>query len=102
MDPEELFRKIFGNAGFGGFNSHGSNEYESSFDGFAPSSEVILYLKKSRWLLCEGNHCVLNIFCAYIEKKKSLFGFPKSLFQFKHKSLKEKGAVTPEKILSLK
>jgi len=40
MDPEELFRKIFGEAGFkmGGFTDS-SNFAESNF-GFSPASEV--------------------------------------------------------------
>lgn len=39
MDPEELFRKIFGNAGFGGFG-FSNQDYEGSSSGFAPASEV--------------------------------------------------------------
>ena len=38
VDPEELFRKIFGEAGFGGFGNF-SNFAESQY-GFAAASEV--------------------------------------------------------------
>merc|ERR550534_1685209 len=49
MDPEELFRKIFGSQGFGGFggggfSSHGAQDFESSFDGFSPASEMVMQL----------------------------------------------------------
>ncbi|GFN81532.1 Dnaj subfamily a member 3, mitochondrial [Plakobranchus ocellatus] len=46
MDPEELFRRIFGNAGgFGGFGfSNQGQDYEESMHGFAPASEVLLDL----------------------------------------------------------
>lgn len=39
MDPEELFRKIFGNAGFGGFG-FSNQDFEESMSGFAPATEV--------------------------------------------------------------
>ena len=42
MDPEELFRRIFGSQGFGGFGgfSNQRQDYEESMHGFAPASEV--------------------------------------------------------------
>ena len=45
IDPEELFRKIFGDAGLGGFGKgmggfSGFTDYEESKYGFAPASEV--------------------------------------------------------------
>ncbi|XP_059157203.1 protein tumorous imaginal discs, mitochondrial-like isoform X2 [Physella acuta] len=43
MDPEELFRKIFGNAGFGGFG-FSNQDYEGSNSGFAPASEMYMDL----------------------------------------------------------
>lgn len=39
MDPEELFRRIFGSAGMGGFG-FSSQDFEESMHGFAPASEV--------------------------------------------------------------
>ncbi|GFS15825.1 LOW QUALITY PROTEIN: DnaJ subfamily A member 3, mitochondrial [Elysia marginata] len=45
MDPEELFRRIFGSAGFGGFGfPNQGRDYEESMHGFAPASEVLLDL----------------------------------------------------------
>ncbi|KAH9488161.1 Protein tumorous imaginal discs, mitochondrial [Bulinus truncatus] len=43
MDPEELFRKIFGNAGFGGFG-FSNQDFEESMSGFAPASEIMMDL----------------------------------------------------------
>jgi len=45
MNPEELFRKIFGDAGFstsGGFG--GFTDFAESAFGFAPAAEVTDYL----------------------------------------------------------
>lgn len=45
MDPEELFRRIFGSGGFGGFGfPNQGQDYEESMHGFAPASEVLLDL----------------------------------------------------------
>ncbi|KAK3740757.1 hypothetical protein RRG08_048999, partial [Elysia crispata] len=45
MDPEELFRRIFGSGGLGGFGfSNQGQDYEESMHGFAPASEVLLDL----------------------------------------------------------
>ncbi|XP_066990917.1 protein tumorous imaginal discs, mitochondrial isoform X2 [Anabrus simplex] len=46
IDPEELFRKIFGEAGFrtGGFSSDFGEEFSESTFGFGASQEVILNL----------------------------------------------------------
>ncbi|XP_012936716.1 dnaJ homolog subfamily A member 3, mitochondrial [Aplysia californica] len=43
MDPEELFRKIFGSAGLGGFG-FSNQDFEGSMDGFAPASELMMDL----------------------------------------------------------
>ncbi|CAL1526828.1 unnamed protein product [Lymnaea stagnalis] len=43
MDPEELFRKIFGSAGFN-FGGFSNQDYEESMSGFAPASEVLMDL----------------------------------------------------------
>ncbi|KAK6976872.1 protein tumorous imaginal discs mitochondrial-like isoform X1 [Biomphalaria glabrata] len=43
MDPEELFRKIFGNAGFGGFG-FSNQDFEESMSGFAPATEIMMDL----------------------------------------------------------
>ena len=41
IDPEELFRKIFGDAGLGGMGGFGNfRDFEESKFGFAPASEV--------------------------------------------------------------
>lgn len=41
IDPEELFRKIFGEAGLGGMGGFGRfTDFEESKFGFAPASEV--------------------------------------------------------------
>ena len=42
MDPEELFRKIFGDAGFkmGGFGGQDFSDFAESQFGFAAASEV--------------------------------------------------------------
>jgi len=42
VDPEELFRKIFGDAGLGGFRTF--TDFEESKFGFAPASEMIMDL----------------------------------------------------------
>ncbi|XP_070197500.1 protein tumorous imaginal discs, mitochondrial-like isoform X2 [Littorina saxatilis] len=42
IDPEELFRKIFGDAGMGGFSNF--SDFEESKYGFAPASEMIMEL----------------------------------------------------------
>lgn len=45
IDPEELFRKIFGDAGFGGMSGFGNfKDFEESKYGFAPASEVQIEL----------------------------------------------------------
>ena len=56
MDPEELFRRIFGSQGFGGFGgfSNQRQDYEESMHGFAPASEV---KKKRNVLLCISYLC---------------------------------------------
>lgn len=38
IDPEELFRQMFGNAGFGGFSSN--NDFQENAWGHAPATEV--------------------------------------------------------------
>uniref|UniRef100_A0A0B6ZIV2 CR-type domain-containing protein n=2 Tax=Arion vulgaris TaxID=1028688 RepID=A0A0B6ZIV2_9EUPU len=43
MDPEELFRKIFGSAGMGGFG-FSNQDFEESLHGFAPASEMVMDL----------------------------------------------------------
>ena len=42
IDPEELFRQMFGQAGFrmGNFGNFESDDFEESKFGFAPASEV--------------------------------------------------------------
>ncbi|XP_076446224.1 dnaJ homolog l(2)tid, mitochondrial-like isoform X2 [Babylonia areolata] len=42
IDPEELFRKIFGDAGLGGFGNF--TDFEESKFGFAPASEMVMEL----------------------------------------------------------
>ncbi|KAK7496458.1 hypothetical protein BaRGS_00012380 [Batillaria attramentaria] len=45
IDPEELFRKIFGEAGLGGMGGFGNfTDFEESKFGFAPASEMIMDL----------------------------------------------------------
>ncbi|BFZ14617.1 hypothetical protein BsWGS_17656 [Bradybaena similaris] len=43
MDPEELFRRIFGSAGMGGFG-FSSQDFEESMHGFSPASEIMMDL----------------------------------------------------------
>lgn len=59
MDPEELFRKIFGSGGLGGFGNFSQRDYEESMDGFAPASEVHHLHYCSRFVLTISIH-----FCA--------------------------------------
>ena len=41
IDPEELFRRIFGDAGLGGMGGFSNfSDFEESKFGFAPASEV--------------------------------------------------------------
>lgn len=48
IDPEELFRRIFGDAGMGGMGGMGGfgnfRDFEESKFGFAPASEVGIIL----------------------------------------------------------
>ncbi|XP_041358506.1 protein tumorous imaginal discs, mitochondrial-like isoform X2 [Gigantopelta aegis] len=44
IDPEELFRKIFGSAGFGMSGFGNMNDFEESKFGFAPASEIMMDL----------------------------------------------------------
>ncbi|XP_052792102.1 protein tumorous imaginal discs, mitochondrial-like isoform X1 [Mya arenaria] len=42
IDPEELFRQMFGNAGFGGFRQTRNNDFEENIWGHAPASEIMM------------------------------------------------------------
>ena len=43
MNPEELFRKIFGDAGFNTSGFGGFTDFAESTFGFAPAAEVIVF-----------------------------------------------------------
>ena len=48
INPEELFRKIFGDAGFGSSGFGGFSDFAESAFGFAPAAEVKLSFHRQR------------------------------------------------------
>lgn len=64
VDPEELFRRIFGSAGLGGFG-FSNQDFEESLRGFTSSSEV--WYTENIFLVaftCVFNH-VISFFCQF-------------------------------------